>query len=233
MKRTLFFLVFFSIASLGYAEPLKLPFQKGETIQYKIKQLAATAGHATLTFEGLAKLADGREALLIIFKATALNFLDEEKIYVDPTTFLPVVVERDLNIFGKKEKIAETYLPQEKKIKITKTAGGKTTEQMIEKEGAVANIYGFIYRYRAQGTFQKGEKLNLNLPTQNVAINLLDDKKVKAAGRVFETSFMKSADGKYQIWFDKSAQRIPLRISGAVGLANTMMVMTEYTPGKE
>ena len=88
------------------------PFRPGETIQYDIKKLAVKAGEATLTFQGLVSL-EGQSAFLITFASKGLKFFDEEKIYLDPPTFLPKRVERDLNIFGKKEEIIEYYNAQE------------------------------------------------------------------------------------------------------------------------
>ncbi|GEM_PF-425275 len=213
--------------SFSYAEEISLPFAKGETITYAIKKLGIKAGEATLTFEGITEI-NGKQAYLIVFKADGFNFYDEERIYVDIKTYAPVMVLRNVNIFGSKEKIGEEYLTAEGKIKITKIVGTTTSQQVIEKKGQIDNIYGAIYKYRQQGTFKVGDKAALRLPTMDVTLKLAKTVKIDAAGKEYEAFFMESEPSKFQIWFDTSDKKIPLRINGAVGMANTTMVMISY-----
>ena len=138
------FLSLSSVRSFSSTEK-KNPFANGEKIIYSIKKMGVKAGEASLVFHGSTRVKN-KEVYLIQFTASALNFFDQEKIYVDPKTFYPVMVKRDLNIWGKKERITEEYLTDKGQVKITKNAGGKTTVQTIEKKGAVDNIYCFIYR---------------------------------------------------------------------------------------
>ena len=202
-------------------------FQPGETIKYDIKTLGVKAGEAALQFEGLQKL-DGKDAYLIVFTATSANFFDEEKIYADPKSFYPLAVMRELNIWGKKEKITEIYNKEKGIIKITKLSHNRTTEEIIEKEGAIDNIYCFIYRYRKTGRFHIGDALSIRLPTRDVKINLLKMTTLSAAGKKHPAYYMQSDPAKYKIWFDTSGKKIPLRINGAVGINDTAMIMREY-----
>ena len=208
----------------------ELPFSNGEKIMFSIQKMGLKVGEATLVFQGSAKLGEKRAAL-IIFTAKALNFFDEEKIFVDPQTFYPLMVKRDLNIWGKREKIIEEYFPQKGVVKITKEAGGKTSEQRIEKKGTIDNIYSFIYRYRTQGQFRMGDTLSLHLPTKEVILTLKEQTNIKAAGRQFEAYYMTSDPAQYKVWFDHSDQKIPLKINGAVGFGDTAMVMVSYKKG--
>src|SRR5690242_69203 len=84
--------------------------QPGERIEYKIVKVGLKAGDASLTFAG-PRIYRGKKIVLIVFQARAFNFFDEERIFVDPKSYLPLFVERNLNIFGKKEKIIEEYTP--------------------------------------------------------------------------------------------------------------------------
>lgn len=231
MRSLSFLLIYFLCVSTAFAAEPVFPFKKGEVITFAIKKLGIKAGDATLTFEGLVEV-KGQPAYLIIFKADGFNFYDEEKIYVHPETFAPVMVLRDLNIFGSKEKISEEYLPQEGKIVITKTAGDKTTTEEIKKEGQIDNIYGVIYRYRAFGNFSPNDKVDLRLPTMDVKLRIIESLKMKAAGKLYDAFYMASVPSKYQVWFDAGTQKIPLRITGAVGMANTTMFMKSYKPGQ-
>ncbi len=224
LRNILISLVFMMNASLALGDPL--PFNVGETITYDIKKLL-TVGEATLTFKGEAQI-NKQDALLIIFTAKALNFFDEEKIYLDPKTFLPIVVERNLNLWGKKEVITEEYDHQKGSIKITKKSGGKTTETVMKRPGPIDNIYGFIYRYRVSGQNKKGERFKIHLPTRDVEFQLVGEEKIKVAKQEFTAYYMESVPKKNMVWFEKASGKIPLKIDGAVNLAAASLVMKEY-----
>src|SRR5437016_1109731 len=100
----------------------------GEKISYNVSQMGMKIGEATLTFSGEQSY-QGKKAVLIVFHAKGFNFLDDEQIYVDPVSYKPVAVLRDLNIFGNKEKIEEKY--SEGHVKISKDARGGPSEQTI------------------------------------------------------------------------------------------------------
>ena len=204
-----------------------VPLQAGEVITYDIKQLGFKAGTATLTFAGPTDK-EGRNLFLVVLKADGFNFYDQEEIYLDPDTFYPVLVLRDLNIFGKKEKIREDYLQDVKKVYIHKTSGGKTTEQVLTPQGAVDNIYGFICRYRQSGSFKPGEEIDMHLPTQDMKIGVVKTMRIDVAGRRAASAYMESRPDKYKIWFSIDRRHVPFKISGAVGIGNTVMVMTDH-----
>lgn len=199
----------------------------GEKITYSIRQVGLKAGEAVLSLEGLVHL-DDKDYMLITFKAQGINFYDFEKIYADPKTLFPQIVQRDLNIFGSKEKIAEYYEPKDGKVRVVKQAGGKTSEQVIEKKGDLDNIYCFIYRYRRDSDFKAGDILSINLPTMDLKIGLEEKRAISAAGKKYEAFFLQSKPSKYKLWFDAGRQKIPLRIDGAVGVGSTTMTMKSY-----
>ncbi|MCC6758644.1 MAG: DUF3108 domain-containing protein [Candidatus Omnitrophica bacterium] len=199
----------------------------GEKITYSIKQMGVKAGEAVLSYEGPASK-DDKEYVLIVFKADGMNFLDFEKIYADPVTLLPKIVERDVNIFGSKEQITEYYETETGRVRIVKTVKGKTTEQVITKKGGLDNIYCFIYRYRRDADPKPGESLAVNLPTVDLKLKLKEKMKLSAAGKKYDAVFIQSDPAKYKLWFDTGKQKIPLRIDGAVGVGSTTMTMKSY-----
>ena len=221
---------FLLLGTAAFAAPAAVPapFRAGEVMTYDIKQGFIKVGQATLTFPGEAQY-EGRRLFLIVFRADGFNFYDEEKIYLDPDTFFPSVVLRDLNIFGAKEKIREDYLQGAKKIYMHKFAWGKQTEQVIAVDNPVDNIYGFIYRYRRGGSFRTGEDLDIVLPTQKLKIGIVRPERINAAGRKAASLYMESKPDKYKIWFSIDSRHIPLRIDGAVGIANTVMMIADYS----
>ncbi len=215
---------------LAYSDPgntNEARFRRGEKITFAITKMGIKTGEATLVFEGAAQL-EGRATTLIVFTARAFNFLDEEKIYVDPETFYPLIVKRKLNIWGKKENIIEDYTESPGVVKITKIAGGKTTEQRIEKKSQLDNIYCFIYRYRQKGNFKLGDHLNINLPTKELSIKLEKMTYIKVADQVFDAFYMKSDPPQYQLWFDSGPKKLPLKVNGAIGFGDMSMTMIAY-----
>ncbi len=234
LKKTISYFCFLAVVisvlrpSLGTAAE-GVSFAAGETIVYDIKKFALKVGQAVLIFKGEVPW-EGREALLVTLTSRGLNFFDEEKIYLDPRTFLPLRVERDLDIFGKKERIVEHYSPDNGAVRIVKTARGETTDQVIQKGHRLENVYGFIYRYRLRGEFSAGARTAIHLPTADVAFTVLGLEKVALAGRQTDAYYMESLPKKYRVWFDTSPARVPLRIDGAVGFGNTAMILNEYRP---
>ena len=212
----------------GYCEsPAPLPFASGEEIQYDIQKFGLKAGKAILRFEGMTQL-EGEDVYLIVFTAQGMNFYDEERIYVDPGSFLPRRVDRDINIFGKKERIEEVYDHQTGQIVLTSRAGNKEKQQTLDKEGPIENIYGFIFRYRRDGAFNAGDTIDIALPTKDISFQLEGKQKISVGKKVYDAYLMESNPKRYRVWFDKSPQKIPLRIDGAAGFGNTSMVLAQY-----
>jgi len=202
-------------------------YTHAETIHYSIRQMGYD-GDASLTMVGPKSYRD-HQTLLIVFKAKGKNFSDEEDIYVDPANYKPLFVERDYNlaIFGK-GKILEEYLSAKNEIDITKTEGDKVTKKVIKKAGAIDNIYGFIFKYRKEGSFKIGDVLDLNLPTKDLKIKLINRVPLKINNQSYDSYFMQSQPSGYKIWFDSSEQKWPLRITGSIAFINSVMTMTGH-----
>ena len=204
-------------------------FNEGETIKYEVKSLGVKLGDATLVFNGRTMIGQ-KERVLVTFTAKGMNFYDEEMIYLDPDTFFPVMVKRDLNIFGKKEKITEIYDQKKGTVEITINSKKKTKHLSLKQDNAIENIYGFIFRSRKSAKFSEGNKIKLQLPTQEVNIDILKQTKIALAGKKYEAFLMKGTPKRIKIWFDVGENKIPLRIKGAMGIGNTTMSMVEYLP---
>lgn len=211
------------------AQNENFPFQPGETIHFAIKKMGVKVGEATVVFNGLERFLQ-QVHLSITFTAKAFNFFDREKIYLDKQTYYPLIVARDLNIFGKKESIVEIYDSKSGEIFIGKTVKHLDTRQTIKKEGQIDNIYCFLYRFRQNGAVSPGSFFSMNLPTRDVTIQYLKQEKMKVAGKVYQTMYLQSDPKEYQIWFDSSEKRIPLRIDGAMGIASMSLILSEYKP---
>jgi hypothetical protein len=204
------------------------PFQKGEIINYNIEKFKVKIGEATLAFNGLVEV-QGKEALSITFTARGFKFFDEEQIYVDAQTFFPLLIKRNLDMFGKEERITEYYDAQKGKVHIVKRAKGGTTEQIIENGGRFDNIYGFIYRHRQSGRFEKDKALDIHLPTNDLRFQFVKRKSISIHGQKFDADYIESAPNQYELWFDSGPRRIPLKIDGTLGFGNMKMVFKDLS----
>lgn len=203
-----------------------VPFAQGaETIYYSIRQIGFDK--ASLTFEG-DKDYKGHKTVLVVFKGRGSKYWDEEDIYLEPSTYKPLFVERyfNLGLWGH-AKITEEYRPKE--IIITKTEKGKhVTRQVIRKSVPIDNIYGFIDRYRKEGSFRVGDVIKMNLPTKDLKFRLVGRVPLKIGDKTYDSYMMQSQPAQYKIWFDASEHKWPLRISGSVGLLSSVMTMTGH-----
>ena len=204
----------------------------GESIHYDIRKFGVKVGDAEFVFKGPATK-DNKPFLLLTFTSRAMKFLDEEKIYMDPTTFYPMIVERDLNIFGKKEKIREDYVHEAGEVRITKSANGKTIRQVVHKTGPIDNVYCFIYRFRQKKEMKENQAVLMNLPTKDVVVKFLRQEKLKINGKNTDAVLMESDPSGYDVWFDVSPAKIPLRIDGSLGLARTSLIYTSTDKDKK
>ena len=54
------------------------------------------------------------------------------------------------------------------------------------------NIYGFIYRYRKEGSFKIGDVLNMTLPTKDLKIQLVNRAVLKIGEKSYDSYYMQS-----------------------------------------
>jgi len=203
------------------------PFPVGEKIEYDIKKFGIKVGESTFEYKGEVQI-ENKQALWVTVIAKGLKFFDQEDIYLNPKTLYPIIVKRNINIFGKKEQIIEKYFQEKGILEISGQRKKGDAPTIIQKDSPIDNIYGFIYRYRMRGKFKRGEQLDIQLPTKDVAMTLLEDKRIKVAGRKYEAFYMEDKSRDIKVWFDKSKIKIPLRINGAIGFGETSMVFKKY-----
>lgn len=128
----------------------------------------------------------------------------------------------------------EVYDQKAGRVKVTKVAKGKTTVQILQQEGPIDNIYGFIYRYRVQGGRNREEQFKVRLPILDVSIAGVKEMGFKTTGKAYRAILLHSVAPKIlHIWMDKGSGCLPLRIAGAVGLAKTVMTMIAVKPARD
>ncbi len=220
-KIVLIFVSLIFTSGVVYAQDIR----PGETIIYDIKKFF-NVGEAVLAYKGPVHLQD-KEAIQITVTTKAVNFYDQEDLFLAPQTFYPLMVKRDLNIFGKKEKITEYYDQQKGNVHLVKVAGGKTTEQTLNKKPPIENLYGFIYHFRLNSELSSAKEITLHLPTKDVQMKNQGEAKVNASNKDYDTFFWQSSPKQYSLWFDKQGNKLPVKIDGAVGMTSAVMVLRE------
>ncbi|HOX53864.1 MAG: DUF3108 domain-containing protein [Candidatus Omnitrophica bacterium] len=208
-------------------ETKSLPFKNGEEFVYRIDMGFIPLGRARLSFGGKIKI-KGQDLYLIKFKTNTVNFKDTETIYAQPDTFLPVRIERDINMWGVSSKIVEEYNQKEKSVKITKTELGKTNVQTINSDSELQNVICMIYYYRLDNNIELGKTVNINLPLKKIAVEAKEIRKVKLPKGKFEAFILESVPGGYDLWFDTGKNRIPLKITGAITFGNAALVLLDF-----
>jgi hypothetical protein len=203
-----------------------LAIEPGETVSYTIKKFGLPMGDAVFVYKGEVTL-EGQQAIYLQVTAQGFQFYDQENIYLQKQTFLPIKVERKLDIFGKTESIIERYDHEAGTVTIygRQEDQGEEKPTVIQHKGPIHNIYGFIYHYRIKGGFPKGEQMNIQLPTRRVSILRKGERVLRLHGKERRTDFLETRDKDIQVWFSQDRSKVPYQIKGAIGFGNTMLVL--------
>ncbi|MFH1655305.1 MAG: DUF3108 domain-containing protein [Candidatus Omnitrophota bacterium] len=202
------------------------PFKEDERLLFRVKMGFLTVGRSQLIFKGKTKL-DGREVYLIKFITRATNFIDTETIYTDPISFLPLRVQRDIKMFGKKIDIVEEYNQKEKFVKITRTEAGKTDEQIIRSDNNLDSIICLIYLYRIPGKIELGKTMTINLPLKRIKVKVENIRNIRVPAGNFDAFIMKSEPKGYNFWFGTGENRLPLSIDGAIRFGSARLLLED------
>ncbi len=202
----------------------------GERITYDVMLSGMRMGNAVFHYQAKAEL-DLKQVNLFIFETRAMRFKDNEKIYGDPETFLPLRVEREISSWPKYEKIIESYDQEKFALKIIKTESGKNYEQNFKKDSAIHNAVILPYMIRRMPELEVGWNFEVNLPTQKFKIELVGIEDLKIPSGAFRAYHLKSTPERFEIWISADERKIPLKIRGASGIGYTL-VMREYFWGQ-
>ena len=202
-------------------------FSQGEEITYSVKKWGIQVGESKLIYEGERRL-DNQQVILIVFRTNIVKFDGEERIYLDKEKLLPILVERDIKLFGKTEVITERYDQSKGVVEITKQVKGKVTTQTIKKDDVIDNVQAFIFRYRKRGNYQIGQKFDMQLPLAEVKLQIETKEMLKLLDVDYDAYFMEGDPRNLKIWFDANDHHVPLRIDGNFGAGKISLILNEY-----
>ncbi|MDD5079386.1 MAG: DUF3108 domain-containing protein [Candidatus Omnitrophica bacterium] len=205
----------------------EFPERVGEKIIYDVKMGNVRLGKAE--FHHLAKVElNGKTVNQISFKTELFHFVDQEMIYGDPDTYLPLKVVRDILSWPKKEQIIEDYDQQKYHLVITKFVGKNKPQQTeIQRNGPIQNAILLPYCVRRMAKLEQGWTFKANLPTQSFEIQFTGMEDVTVPAGTFKSYHFQSSPSRFEIWISADQRKIPLKIKGSGGIGYVLL-MREY-----
>lgn len=207
------------------AAGLLQPFVEGEQLVYRIKSNGLNIGNSVLTFHG-EREKENRTLFYITFKTSALGVVDTEHIYVEKDTFLPVIVNREIEKMGKTELLTEKYDQENGSLMVWPT--GHESEEPHEeykKDGPMYNAIALTYLYRSRlDLLEENSSKKIELPKQSFELFFKGEKKVSTYLGKEKAFYFASNPKKFLFWLSKGKMRYPLKIQ-MTGLAGYSMIL--------
>lgn len=204
-------------------EGLSASGYKGERIIYEITPV----GRAEYKDLGTVEL-QGKMVNLITFRTQVLGFVDTEKIYSDPETLLPLLVERDITMLTGKEYLTEVYRPGDCALTITKYKNKKKVEEYnYREEGPLHNAILLPFQLRNIPNLDIGWSMEIRLPDKFV-VKLVGIEEVSVLAGDFIAYHFTSTPKKFEIWITKDEPRVPVKIKGLGIFGYTLLMSGHY-----
>jgi len=217
LKILLLFLVGFSLSTFSFssAESIEKRFKNKEKLAYKIYFNGVPSGKIEWRYLGRQKIKEGEVEVIYLVADTKilelLNLTSREKVFLDSKTYLPLRVERNLVVFGKKELITESYDQVAGKVSIKKK-NSKVTEEVLVQDKPIHNILDLLYFFPQGIELKPDGWMEFNLPTQKVKIKLAGERSLKTNGSSKDTYLLIGRGARrFNLWLDKE-KRLPLRL---------------------
>lgn len=202
-------------ASPVFSGSLESRFQNRDKLNYDIYFNGISSGYIEWNYLGRQEV-DGVavDVLAVNSDTNILHFLDldsKEKVFFDSNTFLPVMVERNIILFGKKDVIRETYDQDKGEVRISRDSSPDSPE-IITQDIPIHNILELIYFFPKNLALENDKWMHFNLPTQKIRIKMVGERILKTNGSEKDTYFLVGRGAKrFSLWLDKK-KKIPLRV---------------------
>ncbi len=199
------------------------PDYEGERILYDVTPVGK------LEYSDLGQVdLKGVKTRLVMLKTKVLFFEDTEKIYSDPESFLPYRVERRISGLGRKESITEEYDQKNGLATITKfSEGRKVSEETTPGGGPIHNAILLPFFLRMNPDPEIGWHFNARILPGEFKIELVSIDEITVPAGKFQAYHFKSTPDKFEIWINRDAPRVPLKIQSK-GLLTYALVMKEH-----
>lgn len=195
--------------------------QAGERILYNINPV----GKAEYNDLGL-QVVDGRTVRVATFRTRVVGFDDTETITSDPSTALPIKVERRINWRLRREHIIESYDQAHQRLTIIKYRGDRAVWSHDYAPGMpIHNAILFPFQVRNIPDPKIGWRLTAAFPSV-FTFTLVSIDTVKTPAGKFRAYHFTSDPHKLDIWISADEHRIPVKIVGT----DNIMKLTRYIP---
>lgn len=210
----------FSLSFSVYSgENFSQRFDESKVLNYSISFNGIPSGHIRWVYLGKESIA-GKEVLALSIESETdilrlLNLVSSEKIYLDAKTNLPVKVERDVSLFGKKELIQEKYDQEAGKVTITRKVGEESIKEEVYRQAVpIHNILELLYFFPEDIDLKQhqGQWMSFNLPNQRVEIRFNSKRSVTVNGQRKEAYFLEGKGARrFNLWLCQE-NRLPLQL---------------------
>ncbi|MFC1620896.1 DUF3108 domain-containing protein [Candidatus Omnitrophota bacterium] len=213
---------FIDMSSKGHTfEPA---VRDGEILTYDVKYKALKVGRSILTFHGEKKMGD-KKAYHITFSTKIPSLKDIEELYADKETFLPIEVHRRIKKkLGFGDTIKEVYDQENFRVDISSKSKLRKKNFSIQKDSPIHNAILLVYYYRAQDTFNKGDKFKITLPTFDFDVMFKGIESINTPLGKFEAYAFTSDPPKFKFWLSADEKRIPLKIHNPSALGYSLVI---------
>jgi len=199
------------------------PLRVGEKITYDVRMNSFVLGKAVFNQLNRTVL-KGETVDVATFKTDVKGFYDIEKIYSDPISHLPFMVERDIQTLTSKERIIEDYDQKEFTLTLTKLKGKNKEETFIKKKGPIHNAILLPFYVRDIPKLYVGWTLKVELPTRVFEIKLVSIEDLKVSIGKFQCYRFESVPKRFEIWITTDKRRIPIKITGSAVIGYNLVI---------
>ncbi len=189
-------------------------FKKGETIIFGVYSKGIKVGSGKMVYHGI-KNVGGQDLQHITFNISTFSVKDEEDVFGSLDFSSPVVIYRDVHLFGRHEIIQEEYATDARSLKILKSINNKPVpEVVVHSKEPMTNVLLLIYSLRNEKTLKTGASFKIVLPTQAFELKVQSSRKIKVPKGSFDAAYLESYPSKYKVWLDSGKEKLPVRIQG-------------------
>lgn len=228
MKKTALFLILMFLGqSCLFAQDIASRFKDNQKINYDVYYNFGYCGYVQWKYLGKKKIGPNIADVLSVDSETNIfnifDLVSDEKVFLDSKTHLPLKVERDIILSGKKELIEETYDQNTGRVTI-KRKSGRTTEKVYQRTPPVSNILALLYFFPANIELENDKWMEFTLPNQKIRIKYIEERTLKTEDAEEETYFLLGRGAKrFSLWLDKKT-RLPLRIEFILPIGKVSIV---------
>ena len=192
-------------------------FRAGESIRFGAYSNGIKVGSGSLVYRGQEVLSS-EQAQHVEFQVSSFTVNDSESVYGSVDFSSPILVKRNVSLFGRNEVISENYAADRKSVKISKVVNNApAVTQELASRDEINNVLLFIYKLRNDPELKVGKSYRIALPTQSFELIVRAQRNLRVPLGVFKTFYIESDPPKYKIWLKTDKDRAPIRIQGFIG----------------